>query len=415
MNVIEHITTIYKNCRPRGLLLLLFSLELAVASHLGVSPAPGAEAQPALAPFEPAYQERNGIGNSFEPHQPAAGADTTGTTHHNLRHPPWRVLWRNDRVIGDGRLSSALLASYGPTNHQELRQQQQQQQRPRPRPRQRGYNADFGQPNWRPSNYRPTNLASDGANGSSTNENINNKIDDGPLRKALLSLQNPKLLGGDILVRTGKRRAGRVIKYERSALVSPVSLWPNGVIYYELDQSVAHLTDFIWKVMQQFHDDTCIRFIPRENNEPDYLRIEALRGCFSYIGRIGGEQTLSLGDGCEYRGTIAHELLHAVGFYHHQNRSDRDEFLDILWDNIAKGKESQFLKMAPHENILLNDFDYNSIMLYGPHTFSKTIDKVTMKPKREGVILLEVVEKQGLSALDIDSVNKLYKCGAAYN
>lgn len=245
-------------------------------------------------------------------------------------------------------------------------------------------------------------------------DNSNSTIasEKGSLRKALLGLQNPRLWGGDILLKTaGKRRKDRLIKFERSALVSTVSLWPGGVIFYELDSSVAHLTELIWKAMQQFHDETCIRFLPRKHNEPDFLRIEALRGCFSYIGRIGGEQTLSLGDGCEYKGTIAHELLHAVGFYHHQNRSDRDDYLDILWDNIARDKENQFIKMAPHENLLLNEFDYNSIMLYGPRTFGKTLDKVTMKPKQEGITLLEVVEKQGLSLLDVNSVNKLYKCG----
>jgi len=234
------------------------------------------------------------------------------------------------------------------------------------------------------------------------------------LHKALLGLQNPKLLGGDILMRTSGRRqrGGHFVKFQRSALVSAVSLWPDGVIFYELDGSVAHLANLIQEAMQQFHAETCIRFIRRENNEPDYLRIEALKGCFSYIGRIGGEQTLSLGDGCEFRGTITHELLHAVGFYHHQNRSDRDQFLEIIWENIARGKEGQFKKMAPHENVLLNEFDYDSIMLYGPRTFGKTLDRVTMKPKRDGVVLLEVMEKLGLSTLDIDSVNKLYKCKA---
>lgn len=232
------------------------------------------------------------------------------------------------------------------------------------------------------------------------------------MRNSLLGLQNPRLFGGDILLRTGRRpgAGNRVLKFERSALVSSVALWPNGVIYYELDPSIEHITELIWKVMQQFHDETCIRFIPREKNEPDYLRIEASRGCFSYIGRIGGEQELSLGNGCEHRGTIAHELLHAVGFYHHQNRSDRDDYLEIIWENIARGKENQFLKMAPEDNVLLNEFDYDSIMLYGPRTFGKTLDKVTMKPKRKGVILLEVIDKQGLSALDVDSVNKLYRC-----
>lgn len=232
------------------------------------------------------------------------------------------------------------------------------------------------------------------------------------LRKALIAIQNPKLYGGDILIKGNnkRQRKDKLIKFVRSALVSQVSLWPEGVIFYELDPSIDHLTEDIWRVMRQFHDKTCVRFVMRQNNEPDYLRIGSLKGCFSYIGRIGGEQILSLGDGCEYPGTIAHELLHALGFYHHQNRSDRDEFLDILWENIARGKESQFIKMAPQDNLLLNEFDYDSVMLYGPRTFGKTIDKITMKPKQDGVILLEVMEKKGPSFLDFDNVNKLYNC-----
>ena len=242
------------------------------------------------------------------------------------------------------------------------------------------------------------------------------------LRHALLSLQNPAFLGGDILVKVGggqnsvadgQQQSGRrrLMKFARSALVDRASLWPGGVIFYELDEPVdKNLRELLSEVIQQFHEETCIRFVPRRNNEPDYLRIGALNGCFSFIGRIGGEQILSLGDGCDFRGTVTHELLHAVGFYHHQNRSDRDEFLEILWDNIARGKESQFSKMAPEENTLLSEFDYNSIMLYGPRTFAKTFDRHTMKPKRDGVVLLEVVKKPGLSRLDIESVNKLYKC-----
>lgn len=239
----------------------------------------------------------------------------------------------------------------------------------------------------------------------------------GAFRKALLGLQNPRFFGGDILFKTTTTPTngrpgvgGRFVKFQRSALVGAINLWPNGVIYYEMDESVAHLAELIWQVMQQFHEKTCIKFISRENNEPDYIRIEAMKGCFSYIGRVGGEQSLSLGDGCEYRGTIAHELLHAVGFFHHQNRSDRDDYLDIVWENIARGKENQFLKMAPQENILLNQFDYDSVMLYGPRTFGKTLDKITIKPKQDGIVLLEVIEKQGLSLLDVDGINKLYNC-----
>ena len=44
-----------------------------------------------------------------------------------------------------------------------------------------------------------------------------------------------------------------------------------------------------------------------------------------------------LGTGCENKGTILHELLHLLGFYHEHNRADRDTYLRIYEQNIADG------------------------------------------------------------------------------
>lgn len=41
--------------------------------------------------------------------------------------------------------------------------------------------------------------------------------------------------------------------------------------------------------------------------------------------------------GCIYHNTVQHELLHALGFNHEQTRSDRDNHIRVLWENISEG------------------------------------------------------------------------------
>ena len=61
--------------------------------------------------------------------------------------------------------------------------------------------------------------------------------------------------------------------------------------------------------------------------------------CWSDLGRLGnGKQLVSLGKQCYSQGTAMHELLHTLGFYHEQSRADRDEYVNIHYDNIRDGK-----------------------------------------------------------------------------
>ncbi|XP_054718917.1 low choriolytic enzyme-like [Uloborus diversus] len=104
-------------------------------------------------------------------------------------------------------------------------------------------------------------------------------------------------------------------------------------------------------------------------------------------------------------------MVHAVGFYHEQNRSDRDDYVTIHWDNIIVGMEPQFEKRKPEENQLLTPYDYESIMHYDSLVFSydKLRDRKTITPKQKGVVLKTTREKL-LSPTDILKINKLYKC-----
>ncbi|UYV76940.1 hypothetical protein LAZ67_14002507 [Cordylochernes scorpioides] len=162
--------------------------------------------------------------------------------------------------------------------------------------------------------------------------------------------------------------------------------------------------------MKEYHDKTCIRFVER-TNEANYINIFRGQGCYSYVGLVHrGQQPVSLGAGCHYHGTIVHELGHAVGFFHEQNRSDRDKYIRILWQNIKDGAADQFALLKPEQNRLLTPFDYNSIMLYGSMTFSKDRPRLRTMEKIDGGLLKEVIEKPGLSADDVARIQKLYKC-----
>lgn len=61
--------------------------------------------------------------------------------------------------------------------------------------------------------------------------------------------------------------------------------------------------------------------------------------CSSYVGRRGGQQVVTLDPWrCLTEvGVVSHELLHVLGFYHEHTRLDRDEFIDVLWNNMENG------------------------------------------------------------------------------
>ncbi|XP_075692887.1 embryonic protein UVS.2-like [Rhinoderma darwinii] len=159
--------------------------------------------------------------------------------------------------------------------------------------------------------------------------------------------------------------------------------------------------------MQEFETLSCVRFLPR-TTESDFVQIIANSGCWSYLGKRGGGQPLSLPTECMGHGTVQHELNHALGFYHEQSRSDRDNYIDIILDNIILGTAVNFLKYD--SNNLGLEYDYLSVMHYGRYAFSIEPNNLpTIIPKP--ISSVPIGQRYGLSTLDIAKINKLYQCG----
>lgn len=194
----------------------------------------------------------------------------------------------------------------------------------------------------------------------------------------------------------------------RSANICTDCRWPksSGLVQvpYTLSDSFSSSDKVtIEKAIEEFHLRTCVRFVPRIL-QTSYVSIVKGEGCFSEVGRTGSPQTLSLGAGCINNGIIQHELLHALGFWHEQNRSDRDIYVEIHSDNIEDGRQLNFNK---RETDNLNvPYEYSSVMHYGSRDFSKN-GRETITPI---ISTAAIGQRVGMTENDILKVNKLYSC-----
>ena len=129
-----------------------------------------------------------------------------------------------------------------------------------------------------------------------------------------------------------------------TAVTSKSSLWPGGVIPYELGSGLSERhRQWCVDAARTVTEKTVLTVRPRMLGDKDYVVFTKTgRGCHSKLGRVGGAQKIGA-YGCGPP-TLVHELLHAAGFYHEQSRPDRDSYVEIIWSEIRPGGESQFRK-----------------------------------------------------------------------
>ncbi|XP_050321646.1 seminal metalloprotease 1-like [Bactrocera neohumeralis] len=193
--------------------------------------------------------------------------------------------------------------------------------------------------------------------------------------------------------------------------------WPNGIVYYKIWEGFFdQVQETIIKGAMKFIEDvSCIRFLVADDDQPYFVNITGNPGgCYSYLGFAGDIQKYNLepfpiNEGCFRIGTIMHEMLHTLGFYHMHSTFNRDEYVQILFENV---KPSHLQNFNKYDKDMIEDFgeayDYGSILHYSPLAFSANGEK-TIEPLQEvaeGIMGQRVTLSEG----DISKLNKMYNC-----
>lgn len=201
--------------------------------------------------------------------------------------------------------------------------------------------------------------------------------------------------------------------------------WPRNTLVYEFHRKMQSkiVKQVIYEAIEEWENRTCIRFRHRSTQYRNYGFVvfqAKKKGCYiSNVGYKGNRKpvfiNLQMWD-CVHKQIVLHMIGHALGYWHEQTRPDRDNYVEILYENIQKGKERYFRKRSRKDadtHGLM--YDYGSIMHSRKDFFSKN-GKDTIAIAEETEYSLQgspiLGEATTLSTGDAEGINLLYMCPA---
>lgn len=161
--------------------------------------------------------------------------------------------------------------------------------------------------------------------------------------------------------------------------------WPNHTVYYSFEPGFEFVQE-AYEAMTTYHLFTNIIFLPATEIQANKVRFFHGNepGAYSFVGMQGGVQDIKIGR--EYwfnaKGTIMHELGHAIGLIHEQSKADRDNYINVNYNNIKTDSRGNF-DITPNQAYLYG-FDFESIMLYGSFSGYEIDSKTPSLTKKDG-------------------------------
>uniref|UniRef100_A0A8R1TPI4 Zinc metalloproteinase n=1 Tax=Onchocerca volvulus TaxID=6282 RepID=A0A8R1TPI4_ONCVO len=193
----------------------------------------------------------------------------------------------------------------------------------------------------------------------------------------------------------------------RQAIRGTEYKWIDMPIPYYFGASNVKWQNVIRAALRYIENETCVRF--KENGYgSNYIHFVQAEGCWSSVGKIGGRQSISIGPGCELVGIAAHEVLHALGLWHEQSRSDRDSKIRVMYHNIYPNTQGNFEKRTylDSDNMGL-PYDFGSLMHYGSKAFTIHYNRNTIET-RDPQYQKTIGQRHAISFKDAKMINLRY-------
>jgi hypothetical protein len=212
-------------------------------------------------------------------------------------------------------------------------------------------------------------------------------------------------------------------KPEVVGVADPGSLWPGGIVYYQLanDTDQANISTALTAMHNDFYPT--VQWV-NSTGSGTYVNIDLdatnMTGSCD-ITSIGypppyADQVITMGGSgsCSVT-TILHEMGHIMGLYHEFTRTDRDSYVTMYYSNAIKGSWPYDFAINTQNQQLLTPYDYASVMQYPSFTLSANggpvIETIPAGIPLQGTEGVPGAGNQDYSAGDKEAILRMY--GAA--
>lgn len=181
---------------------------------------------------------------------------------------------------------------------------------------------------------------------------------------------------GDILLPVGAGNPPSEVSTQSAGVSALGQRWPHGVV--PVENSGLAQDARVTQAIQHWQDRTSLRFVigATSGNRLRFVAPTDANACSSFVGMQSGAQAVNLGANCGV-GQAIHEIGHAIGLFHEQSRTDRNDFVIVndgtggTTNCIQSGRKFNFNKFGS-DGLNLGAYDIGSIMHYGSTFFLNT-------------------------------------------